>query len=113
MIPFTTEFKALDEMTPAELERERTQSWSIVKSDTSVWIHRNSVPYMPVPSRLIRDAQALLDKYGLTCSDIDERQVTWSQERWRRDWRDAQDAFAGRIWKLRFRRFRRWIGLEA
>jgi|SRR6185295_8183806 len=100
----TTEFKTLEEMTPAELAFERSQHWSIVKSDTTVWIHRNSVPFMHVPSRLVADAEMILSIYGLKCAEIDGRQPTWNFEQYRRELAEPR-------WRIRFRNF--WHRLTA
>lgn len=68
----STEFKSFEEMTPEELKRERSQQWSIVKSDTTWWIHRNEIPFMRVFSK--QEAEALLERFQCPLAFVDESQ---------------------------------------
>lgn len=78
----STEFKTLEEMTAEELEFERTQKWSILKSDTAWWICRNEVPFMHCPGGL-QAANEVLKKYNLACIDVDTRQGPTTNQAWR------------------------------
>lgn len=67
-----SEFRTLEEMTRQELAFEVLQRWSLCKSDTAWWIHRNEVPFMRVSSK--SEGERILHRYNLTLADVDERQ---------------------------------------
>lgn len=106
----TTEFRSLEEMTEEELQNERAQQWSIVKSDTCWWIHRNGSAFMPVPTEAI--AKGLLHRYGIKHGFIDRRQQEVTERDWAEFRRDKMRVMTGQTPSLA-RRVWRWFGGDA
>ena len=105
----STEFRTLEEMTTEELDFEREQHWTIVRSELSWWIYRNGTPFMHVPKGGEEAARTKLANYGLKCADVDLRQPQWTPERWRRSRFDMADGLAGRKWRIRARHLWYWL----
>lgn len=110
MTQHSTEFKSLEEMTEEELQSERAQHWSIVKSDSLWWIYRNGSPFMPVKTEAV--AKGMLHRYGIRYGWIDRRQPELTERDWREFRRDKIRLLNGRGPSL-VRRVWRWFGGDA
>ena len=105
-----TEFKTLGEMTADELAYERKQTWTICKSTSAWWIHRNHAAFMPVQSE--EKAKQILESYGITVYGVDRSQRATTAQDWARYRRDKKYALSGKEPSLA-RRVWRWFGGDA
>ncbi len=106
----STEFKTLDEMTPAELQHEREQHWVIVKSDTAWWIYRNHAAFIPCGTE--SKAKEILAQYGIERFTVDRSQRATSLQDWSEFRRDKMRVLNGRGPSVA-RRVWRWLGGDA
>ena len=106
----STEFKTLDEMTPEELDEERKQIWTVVKSTTAWWIYRNQAAFMPCHSEA--RATEILKQYGIKVYAVDRSQQPESTVDWAEFRRDKMRLMSGKGISIP-RRVWRWLGGDA